>query len=460
MEALPQRRIGRVLGAERGARRSCRTTRSARRPAWPRAIPSTTPTSRPPRPGCGRRWRARATPRPAGRARPVTRGRRRQRGAGGVARASRPGPQPVRAGGGRRPGRRRRWPAWRPGPAAVLDRDQLADDVRALRSALHARRLPACPGGRAAGARRPAGEARWSSRCTVGPRMPAPVPRQRDAPRADAAGAADGARAGPAARRHRPRRARWSGCAPSTARTASPPPGSRSRRCPGGRTWPWSSGCWRGRATASPPSASRGRQRPPRAPGCASGWWRSWPRTSRSSRRPRRTRPGCWPPRSRASAPRRRAPPPLPAGRVLRGGELGPGRGADRGGAPGRGVPGGDRPRHLGGARRRRGAPWRSRYGFREGPRTTVEAVEFEGNQALSLGGAAGAAAPRRRATRWSTPAWRRPARPSLRRYAARGRVFARVEPRRRDRSPSGTRPRVRYRIDEGPEVHVGRGSW
>jgi outer membrane protein insertion porin family len=92
---------------------------------------------------------------------------------------------------------------------------------------------------------------------------------------------------------------------------------------------------------------------------------------------------------------------------------------------------------------------------LRQGPRTWVEAVEFEGNQALSTEELAGLArlAPgdplvyaRVEETRAAV----------LRRYGARGRAFARVEI--KDLlDVEQHKVRVRYRIDEGPEVHVGR---
>jgi outer membrane protein insertion porin family len=95
------------------------------------------------------------------------------------------------------------------------------------------------------------------------------------------------------------------------------------------------------------------------------------------------------------------------------------------------------------------------RVRLREGPRTWVEAVEFEGNQVLTTEELAGLArlAPadplvyvRVEETRSAV----------LRRYATRGRVFARVEI-REQLDVERHSARLRYRIDEGPEVHVGR---
>lgn len=92
---------------------------------------------------------------------------------------------------------------------------------------------------------------------------------------------------------------------------------------------------------------------------------------------------------------------------------------------------------------------------FREGPRTTVESVVFEGNQALSLR----ELAPLPRLSPGDALAWARVEEirtAVLHRYATRGRVFARVET---DVQPDPERhtAAVRYRIDEGPEVHVAR---
>jgi len=92
---------------------------------------------------------------------------------------------------------------------------------------------------------------------------------------------------------------------------------------------------------------------------------------------------------------------------------------------------------------------------FLEGPRTTVRSVELEGNQALSLS----QLQPLPRLApgdplRWARVEEIRSA--ILRRYAARGRVFARVNARVEPEADDHTAS-VRYRIEEGPEVHVAR---
>jgi outer membrane protein insertion porin family len=92
---------------------------------------------------------------------------------------------------------------------------------------------------------------------------------------------------------------------------------------------------------------------------------------------------------------------------------------------------------------------------FREGPRTRVAAVEFEGNRLLSSGELA-------ELSRLSPGAPLAYARVEetrsavLRRYASRGHVFARVEA-REQLDPQTHLATVRYLVDEGPEVHVGR---
>lgn len=92
---------------------------------------------------------------------------------------------------------------------------------------------------------------------------------------------------------------------------------------------------------------------------------------------------------------------------------------------------------------------------FREGPRTTVGEVRFEGNQVLSpeelqslprLAPGDPLAYARVEETRSAV----------LRRYASRGRIFARVEP-HVEIDPERHTAMVRYAVDEGPEVHVGR---
>jgi outer membrane protein assembly factor BamA len=92
---------------------------------------------------------------------------------------------------------------------------------------------------------------------------------------------------------------------------------------------------------------------------------------------------------------------------------------------------------------------------FREGPRTTVESVRFEGNRALSLDDLE----PQPRLAPGDPLVWARVEEirtAVLRRYASRGRIFARLDT---EVQMDGERhtAAVRYRIEEGPEVHVGR---
>ncbi|HVO21758.1 MAG TPA: POTRA domain-containing protein [Anaeromyxobacter sp.] len=92
---------------------------------------------------------------------------------------------------------------------------------------------------------------------------------------------------------------------------------------------------------------------------------------------------------------------------------------------------------------------------FREGPRTRVVAVHFEGNQAL----------PSAELLKLSRLAPGDPLAYALveetrsallRRYASRGHVFARVEAREQI-DPATHLAILDYAVDEGPEVHVGR---
>jgi outer membrane protein assembly complex protein YaeT len=92
---------------------------------------------------------------------------------------------------------------------------------------------------------------------------------------------------------------------------------------------------------------------------------------------------------------------------------------------------------------------------LREGPRTDVEAVVIEGNQALALEALAPAVPLRPgEPLAWAKVEEGRSA--LIRRYAARGHVFARVDV-REQLDPSRHRATLRYVIEEGPQVHVGR---
>jgi outer membrane protein insertion porin family len=92
---------------------------------------------------------------------------------------------------------------------------------------------------------------------------------------------------------------------------------------------------------------------------------------------------------------------------------------------------------------------------LREGPRTDVEAVVLEGNAIFT----SEELRPAIHLTPGSPLSWSRVEEGRsalLRRYAARGHVFARIEV-REQLDPVGHRATIRYRIDEGPQVRVGR---
>ena len=92
---------------------------------------------------------------------------------------------------------------------------------------------------------------------------------------------------------------------------------------------------------------------------------------------------------------------------------------------------------------------------LREGPRTDVEAVVIEGSRALGLG----ELQPAVRLAPGDPLSWAKveEGRSALiRRYAARGHVFARVEVREQV-DPARHLATLRYVIEEGPQVRVGR---
>jgi len=92
---------------------------------------------------------------------------------------------------------------------------------------------------------------------------------------------------------------------------------------------------------------------------------------------------------------------------------------------------------------------------FREGPRTTVESISFEGNDVLSLAELAKEArlAPGEPLSFEKVEATRVAL---LRLYLSRGFAFVRVEA-RADPDPERRAAALRYLIEEGPEVRIGR---
>jgi outer membrane protein assembly complex protein YaeT len=92
---------------------------------------------------------------------------------------------------------------------------------------------------------------------------------------------------------------------------------------------------------------------------------------------------------------------------------------------------------------------------LREGPRTMVESISFEGNAALSIAELAREArlAPGEPLSFEKVEATRVAI---LRRYLSRGFAFARVEA-RSDPDAERRTAAIRYRVEEGPEVRIGR---
>ncbi len=292
-----------------------------------------------------------------------------------------------------RAGRVRRRRGSPPGPAPSSTSDRLAEDARTLRAALYAAGLPSGARGRRRRSSTEGGEAVVTFPVDAGPRM-----------RCSGFAATPPCRARrwsgrwAWSRTSRSTRPRWT--PPRSAAHALPRPRLRGRPGRGGggaAGWRPGGGLPRARkasATGWPRSASRD-PRATRRPGSARGMLGpTWPRTAAGRVGRRRRGPAAGGLAARRPAPARRRHAAAPGRGVLRGGELGSGRGADGGELARRGLPGGRLPGQpvLAGRQADRTAEVAVR--FREGPRTRWRPWRSRGTGALAR--RAGTSAPSR----------------------------------------------------------------